>query len=181
MKEGSQDKLRFKHQPLCFAPVCSGSDLVLILGSFPGKMSLEKDQYYAHPRNGFWPIMGRLFSFDHHIPYPERIDKLQENRIAIWDVLHSCSREGSLDSSIARNSMVINDFETLFKENPLIHSVLFNGSRAETEFRTNVLKSIRVKAQNLSLYRLPSTSPAMAMLSIDQKIKAWSIVKDLLK
>ena len=98
-----------------FPPVCTGSDLVLILGSFPGRSSLEKREYYGHRTNGFWPIMGQLLGFDPRISYPERLERLKINRVALWDVLTSCSRSGSLDSSIERDSMVVNDFKDFFE------------------------------------------------------------------
>ncbi|MGI9536074.1 MAG: DNA-deoxyinosine glycosylase, partial [Desulfocapsaceae bacterium] len=157
-----------------FPPVCTGSDLVLILGSFPGRSSLEKKEYYGHRNNGFWPIMGQLLGFDPQISYLERLERLKINRIALWDVLTSCSRDGSLDSSIERNSMTLNNFEDFFENNKFIHTILFNGSMAEAEFSKQVLKNSRIQAKKLAFQRLPSTSPAMAMLNLAQKVEAWS-------
>jgi TDG/mug DNA glycosylase family protein len=164
-----------------FPPVCTGSDLVLILGSFPGRSSLEKREYYGHHTNGFWPIMGQLLGFDPRISYPERLERLKINRVALWDVLTSCSRNGSLDSSIERDSMVVNDFEDFFEKNKFIHTILFNGSLAEAEFNRKVLKNTPLQARKMAMYRLPSTSPAMAMLNLAQKTDAWSILVDLLQ
>ncbi len=164
-----------------FPPVCTGSDLVLILGSFPGRSSLQKKEYYGHRTNGFWPIMGRLLGFDPRISYPERVEQLKLNRVALWDVLISCSRSGSLDSSIERGSMVVNDFEGFFEKNRFIHTILFNGSLAETEFNRKVLKNRPPQSRNMSMYRLPSTSPAMAMLNLAQKTEAWSVLVNLLQ
>ena len=163
-----------------FPPVSTGADLVLILGSFPGRSSLEKREYYGHKYNGFWPIMGKLLGFDPQIGYQERVKHLSNNRIALWDVLTTCSRDGSLDSSIERDTMVINDFEDFFEKDRDIHTVLFNGSMAEAEFRRQVLKKTKIRNKELKLHRLPSTSPAMATLSLEQKIQAWSILMELL-
>ena len=102
----------------CFPPVARSDALVLVLGSMPGERSLEASQYYAHARNAFWPIMDALFGVDATAPYTERLDGLVRNRVALWDVLGTCDREGSLDSRI-RNP-VANDFNTFFAEHPSI-------------------------------------------------------------
>ena len=145
-----------------FPPICSGLDRVLVLGSFPGKASLQKQEYYGHPYNGFWRIMGELLQFDPQLSYQARVRILNRNRVALWDVLTSCSREGSLDASIQRDSVVINDFENFFEKNHLIHTILFNGALAEAEFKKHVLKLDGIKKRKFGLHRLPSTSPAMA-------------------
>ena len=124
--------------------------------------------------------MGKLLGFDPQIGYQERVKHLSSNRIALWDVLTTCSRDGSLDSSIERDTMVINDFEDFFEKDRDIHTVLFNGSMAEAEFRRQVLKKTKIRNKEMKLHRLPSTSPAMATLSLEQKIQAWSILMELL-
>jgi hypoxanthine-DNA glycosylase len=159
-----------------FPPVCTGADLVLVLGSFPGRASLQKNQYYAHPYNGFWPIMGELLGFDHTREYGERVGFLNRNRVALWDVLTSCSREGSLDSSIRKDSMIINEFDDFFENNRSIHTIFFNGAVAEAEFRKRVLTTKPLDKRKFVLHRLPSTSPALATLSLSQKIQAWSVL-----
>jgi hypoxanthine-DNA glycosylase len=166
---------------LGFPPVCTGRDLVLVLGSFPGKASLQKQQYYGHPHNGFWQIMAELLGFDPQLSYPGRVTALHRNRVALWDVLTSCSRKGSLDSSILKHSMVLNDFENFFEKNKFIHTILFNGALAETEFRNKVLELDGIRKRTFELHRLPSTSPAMAMLSLSEKIRAWSILLEKLE
>ena len=168
-------------QAMGFPPVSTGADLVVILGSFPGQSSLDKNEYYGHRNNGFWPIMGKLLGFDPQIGYRQRLEWLKQNRIALWDVLTSCSRDGSLDASIQRDSMVLNDFEDFFEKNRSIHTVIFNGSMAEAEFRKQVLRKTRIQLRNLALYRLPSTSPAMAMLNLAQKVEAWSVLIEVLE
>jgi TDG/mug DNA glycosylase family protein len=162
--------------PVCFPPLASSSSTVLILGSFPGRLSLEKRQYYAHPRNSFWPIMGRLFGFDPLLPYSQRAELLRRNNIALWDVLSSCSRSGSLDASIEKKSIRINDFETFFVAHPHIDSIFFNGVLAETQFVKNVLSKPEIKPRSFVLFRLPSTSPAMAMLNFEEKFEVWKII-----
>lgn len=164
-----------------FPPVCSGMDRVLVLGSFPGKASLQKQEYYGHPHNGFWRIMGELLGFDPQLSYKERVGVLNRNRIALWDVLTSCSRKGSLDTSILKDTMVLNDFENFFEKNKLIHTILFNGALAEAEFRKQAAKLDTIKKGTLEFLRLPSTSPAMAMMNLSEKIAAWSILLERLK
>ena len=153
----------------------------MILGSFPGRISLEKNEYYGHPRNSFWPIMARLFGFDPLVEYSEKIAYLRAHRIALWDVLSSCSREGSLDSSIKKGSKTVNDFNSFFKNNRLIHTIFFNGTMAESEFKKEIMTNQEILDRKMALHRLPSTSPAMAMLNFEQKLQAWTTVADSLK
>lgn len=167
--------------PTGFAPVCTDAAAVLILGSFPGRMSLGKQQYYGHPRNGFWPIMSRLLDFDNDLAYQLKLQQLQKNRIGLWDVLARCRRPGSLDSSIVAGSLVINDFKRFFADHPDLRMVAFNGARAETEFRKRVLGNLSLDTGKLVLARLPSTSPAMATLSFEQKVQAWSVITRVLR
>jgi len=165
-----------------FPAVAPESAAVLILGSFPGVASLEKKRYYAHPRNGFWAIMAQLLDFDPDSPYRERLEILKENRIALWDVLYRCRRSGSLDSSIEPDSVAVNDFASFFREQRKLKAILFNGARAETEFKKRVVLPERLAAaQNgICCIRLPSTSPAMASLSMKQKAERWRILQDYL-
>jgi TDG/mug DNA glycosylase family protein len=180
MMRGKNYKSEGFDRATCFPPLSSESSQVLILGSFPGKLSLEKRQYYAHQRNSFWPVMGRLLDFDPLLSYQRRIDILKENKIALWDVLASCVRPGSLDSSIELRSMVINDFIEYFTDSPMVKALFFNGRKAEIEFTRQVLIHRDVQSRNLVLQCLPSTSPAMAMLSFNQKVEAWSVIKKFL-
>lgn len=97
-----------------FAPVENSDASVLILGSMPGVASLRAGEYYAHPRNNFWRMLGTLISFEPDSPYAQRIEALKSSGIALWDVLHSCTREGSLDANIDRASQTPNDFQMFF-------------------------------------------------------------------
>ena len=155
-----------------FPPVVSAGCRVLILGSMPGAASLEAEQYYAHPRNALWPIMGRLFGAGPTLPYDERLRILIAAGIALWDVLQECTRPGSLDASI--RDEVANDFPAFFEAYPSISAVYFNGAKAETCFRRSVLPSLGENPR--PLHRLPSTSPAHAGLRFEDKVAAWSVV-----
>lgn len=159
-----------------FAPVAHPSADILILGSIPGTASLAANQYYAHPRNAFWPIMGSLLNFAPDAPYAERLNALRQAGIALWDVLHSCRRQGSLDTAIARDSMEVNDFDGFFAVHRQIRLVCFNGGTAERSYRQHVLRHGRQAA--LRYVRLPSTSPAHASLSLSQKMEIWRAAFD---
>lgn len=144
----------------------------------PGAASLAAGQYYAHPRNAFWPIMGALFGAGPELPYADRLQRLNAAGVALWDVIAACERTGSLDSAIAADSVEANDFARLFRACPHIEQVFFNGSAAETAFRRHVQGRIALPA--LRLTRLPSTSPAHAARGFEAKLAAWQAVKDAL-
>lgn len=154
-----------------FPPVAAPDAELLVLGSMPGAASLAAGQYYAHPHNAFWPILSELLGFDRDAPYESRLAALRAARIALWDVLHSCEREGSLDARIRRDSQVANDFAAFFRDHPRIRRVAFNGVAAEQCFRRHVLAT--GIGEHLSLERLPSTSPANASWSRERKLAAW--------
>ncbi len=158
----------------CFAPIEDANATVLILGSMPGKASLRAGQYYAHPRNLFWPILGELVGADLALSYQERTRGLQSAGIALWDVLESCVRATSLDSDIENNSLVPNDFTSFFSSHPKIARVYFNGAKAEECYRKHVLPTV---AKEPIIYeRLPSTSPTNASMSYAQKLVAWETI-----
>ncbi|MEO0557767.1 MAG: DNA-deoxyinosine glycosylase [Bacteroidota bacterium] len=136
----------------------------------PGVASLNAHQYYAHPRNAFWPIMADIYGFDVKLPYESRIDKLVMSGVAVWDVLSECIRPGSLDSDIKTGSRVANDFATFFNKHPKISKIGFNGLEAHKSFNKYVLPDIN--SDEMSLIQLPSTSPAHT-LRLDEKIRIW--------
>ena len=159
-----------------FPPIASDDAEILILGSIPSVKSLEESQYYGHPRNAFWYIMGKLLGFAPSLDYEKRKAFLIKHKIALLDVLKGCEREGSLDSAIKNDSMEINDFDTFFKSHPNIRRVFFNGIKAETEFRKRVLPELKEKHLDIEFKRLPSTSPAMASLTKSAKLAEWKVV-----
>lgn len=114
----------------CFAPIENPAATVLILGSMPGKASLAAGEYYAHPRNAFWAIMGELIGARPDLPYQDRLKILRSSGIALWDVLGSCVRKSSLDSHIEIDSAVPNDFKSFFLRHPNITRVFFIGTKA---------------------------------------------------
>jgi len=152
-----------------FPPIVDPGASVLILGSMPGKMSLAARQYYAHPQNSFWRIMRELVDLDPEASYQERLDGLRSVGIALWDVLRSCQRKGSLDSAI-RNAKP-NDFAAFFRKHPGIQLVCFNGAKAERCYVQLVLP--RLAGQSPPWALLPSSSPAHAGLSFRHKVARW--------
>ena len=140
---------------------------ILIVGSMPGMASLQKQQYYAHPRNAFWPVMQQIFNWP-DLDYDQRCKALVSEKIAVWDVLRSCRRRGSLDSDIETGSMLINDFSAFFHRHPGIKAVLFNGGKAAQLFKRYVSVPACVE-----LKPLPSTSPAYAAMSFESKLEKW--------
>ena len=181
-----------------FPPVETARARVLILGSMPGRKSLEQNQYYAHPQNLFWRLMGDLLGAGAGLPganqpgagaglpganqpgagaglsYAARVRLLKANHIALWDVLESCTREGSLDSAIDDASIVPNDFASFYRSHPRIRRVFFNGAKAEASYRKYVLPVLAGSGHGpLAYLRLPSTSPAHAAMPYAQKRERW--------
>jgi TDG/mug DNA glycosylase family protein len=162
-----------------FPPITSSGMRVLVLGSMPGEKSLQMQQYYAHPQNAFWKIMGDLFGAGREQKYPQRIEILKESGIGVWDVLASCQRlNSSLDSAITH--MQVNDFSTLFSQHPSLTHVFFNGGKAEEAYRRYVLRSLPETYGYLRYTRLPSTSPAHAGMNYQRKLEAWRQILDQL-
>ncbi len=159
-----------------FDPVIGVNPKVLILGSMPGVASLEAYQYYAHPRNAFWPIMAELFAQQWADDYQQRIRQLQQLPLVLWDVLKSCQREGSLDSAIVQQQLQANDIASLLSRYASIKALFFNGATAEKYFRQYVLHGLKDSAA-YSLIRLPSTSPAHASKDFQQKLSEWRVIK----
>jgi hypoxanthine-DNA glycosylase len=160
-----------------FPPISRADARILILGSMPSRESLARQQYYAHPRNGFWPILTQLLDIE-AATYPERTDRVMRKGVAIWDVLKTCSRNGSLDSAIDEESQVTNDFQAFFAHHPHIRAVFFNGAKAESVYRKQVLPGLSGAPTKPVLHRLPSTSPAHAGMTLEQKTAAWRVLLD---
>lgn len=161
-----------------FPPIAKPNARILILGSMPGQKSLDENQYYAHPRNSFWPIMYQLLGIDKKLTYPKRKQLLLDNNIALWDVLKSCHREGSLDADIEPASIEPNDFIKFFSKHNKIKTVFFNGNKAEQLFKKHISKQI--EQADINYYRLPSTSPAHAAMSFEQKLLKWGVIKNII-
>ena len=157
-----------------FPPIEAPAAKILILGSMPGKESLQAAQYYAHPRNVFWDIMGDLIGASRKLSYELRIEMVKSAGIALWDVLASCKRHSSMDADIEAASINSNDFESFLLTHPHIAYIFFNGASAEKYFRLH-MQSWR-EPRSLHYQRLPSTSPAYASLSYQQKLNAWEAV-----
>ena len=147
-----------------FGPIYAPDARVLIVGSMPSVKSLADAQYYAHPRNAFWPIMFDIFGEMPHKVYEKKQALIRAHGLALWDAAAMCEREGSLDS--AMRGVVFNDFAGLYAQCPGIHTVLCNGDTAHSLF----LKS--GAAGERRVVRLPSTSPAYTM-PYDKKLAAW--------
>ena len=147
-----------------FEPVFSPEARVLIVGSMPSVKSLADSQYYAHPRNAFWPMMFEVFDTEPTSDYEAKKELIRRNGLALWDVAGVCEREGSLDSNM--RDIQFNDFASLFDACPHIHTVLCNGGTAHSLF----LKS--GYAGEKRVLRMPSTSPAYTM-AYSKKLEAW--------
>ena len=162
----------------CFAPIARRDAHTLILGSLPGRKSLEMQQYYAHPHNAFWRIIGAIFGADGVLPYSRRVKLLTSHGIALWDVLAAAERPGSLDSSIVHASALANDFEEFFRAHPRVRRVFFNGRKAEALYRRFVLPGLPSEFANMKYECLPSTSPAHAGMPFAKKLDSWRRIKE---
>ena len=156
-----------------FAPLSNPQARVLVLGSMPGLASLRLQQYYGHPQNTFWKIVGEVLGFDPALAYELRTAALVERRVALWDVLASCVREGSLDADIDDATVVTNDFAAFFETHPQIVRVCFNGAKAESVYKKQVLPQPGTQ-RVIDYVRLPSTSPAHAGMTLAAKLSAWA-------
>ena len=149
-------------------PVLDANTRVLVLGSFPGVASLRAQQYYGHPHNHFWKILGALWHLPQPtLPYPERVAALLDHSLGVWDVYGACEREGSLDANI-RNGEV-NDFAWVRRACPKLQAVAHNGGESFRHAR-------HTEQLGVPVYKLPSTSPANASWSFDRKLAAWTEV-----
>lgn len=149
------------------APVFDAQARLLVLGSFPGVASLQAAQYYAHPRNAFWPLMGQLLAQAELAsrPYAERLDVLRQHHVALWDAVAACRREGSLDTAI--EAAEPSDLAGLVARLPSLRAIACNGALAHKQ------TLLALGEPGLPVLRLPSTSPAHAGLSLADKIAAW--------
>lgn len=154
------------------APVIGARPRVLLLGSMPGAASLSEQRYYAHPRNLFWPFMQQLFAIPATLEYQQRCQLLTEHGIALWDVIAQCERPGSLDSAIKKSSVICNAIPHLLETEPAIQRICFNGAKAAEEFKRHLLPLLKHRT-DLRYVQLPSSSPAHASQSKEQKLLVW--------
>ncbi len=147
------------------APVIARHTRLVLLGSFPGAASLAARQYYAHPRNQFWPLLSALLAEDLvRLPYAQRLQRLRVHGLGLWDVIAECRREGSLDSAIREARY--NDLASLRRRAPQLMAVAHNGGESA--------RAMRITADlGLAVYRLPSSSPAHARWNFERKLAAW--------
>jgi TDG/mug DNA glycosylase family protein len=162
-----------------FPPIAGTDARVLVLGSLPSRKSLETNQYYGHPQNAFWRIMGELFGAGREQPYEERIAILVTNRVAVWDVLKASVRPGSMDADIDLGAAVPNDFAAFLNQHPALELVCFNGKTAEKMFERLVAPVIENRSNRLQYMAMPSTSPAFASMSFEQKLDQWRVVRNV--
>ena len=148
-----------------FSPIIDATSKILILGSIPGVKSLEKQQYYAHPQNKFWTIIFELFDEKFTEDYTERINIVKKYHIAVWDVIDSCERKGSLDSEIKNEEA--NQIEELLETYPNINAIFCNGGKSYKN-----LQKILGKNYKTPVFLLPSTSP-LHTVSFEKKLEDW--------
>ena len=156
---------RKPEDPYGLRPVTGPSPRVLILGSFPSVLSLERQEYYGNPKNRFWAVMEEIFFVPASLPYPDRITLLADRGVALWDVVRSCERPGSADSRI--KNPVPNDLAGFFSEHPTIRIVALNGSTAGRLYHR------LAEVPGLASVTLPSTSPAFAAMPFAEKVRRW--------
>jgi hypoxanthine-DNA glycosylase len=148
-----------------FPPIIDNNSKILILGSIPGAKSLEKQQYYAHPQNKFWKIIFELFNEKFTEDYAEKIDVLKQHYIALWDVIDSCERKGSLDSEIKNEEA--NQIEELLEKYPNIQVLFCNGGKSYKNLQKVLGKNFRIPIE-----LMPSTSP-LHTVSFERKLEQW--------
>ena len=150
------------------APVLDANTRVLVLGSFPGVASLRAQQYYGHPQNHFWRILGALWAQPLlAMDYAQRVAALHDHGLGVWDVYGACEREGSLDANIQHAEL--NDFEAVLRACPRLEAIAHNGGESYRHAR-------HTERLGVPVYKLPSTSPANASWSFDRKLSAWAEV-----
>jgi TDG/mug DNA glycosylase family protein len=157
-----------------FAPIARPDARVLVLGTLPGKFSLERGEYFAQPRNVFWRIMGEIVGASPELPYQDRVVRLLENGIALWDVCAAAHRPGSLDSAI--KSYKPNDFRIFLEAHKQVRLICFNGAKASEIYCRDVLPNLPPDFEKIRREVLPSTSPAFAAMPFAQKLSQWQVV-----
>lgn len=160
-----------------FEPLAGNGARVLVLGSLPSRQSLQNGQYYGNPRNVFWRMMGDLIAAGPELTYQQRSKKLAEHGIALWDVLRSSVRPGSLDANINVTTAVANNFVAFYERQSELRLICFNGRKAASLYQRMVVRDTGNKLTGLKFETLPSTSPAFAAMDYAAKLQRWSIIK----
>ncbi len=153
-------------------PIAGENPRVLILGSFPSVMSLEKKEYYGNPRNRFWHLLEALLGIKAQLPYHVRTVQLKSRGIALWDVTKECEREGSDD--IAIKNEVVNDIPGFLRDHPTVSVIVLNGGGAGRLFHRLLPDGI----PGIMIFTLPSTSPANARMGLPHLVDAWGVLKE---
>lgn len=156
---------KFEHIMHTFQPIYNAQSKILILGSFPSVKSRENQFYYGHPQNRFWKVLAYMLEADVPQTMEEKKKLLLDNKIAIWDVIESCTIQGSSDTSI--RAVVVNDFSVILEKSK-IEKIYVNGTKAYELYHKYAEKKTGIKA-----VKLPSTSPANAAWSLEKLCKAW--------
>ncbi|MDH5353475.1 MAG: DNA-deoxyinosine glycosylase [Gammaproteobacteria bacterium] len=162
-----------------FEPLIGTNPGVLILGSMPSVISLQFAQYYGNPRNAFWPIMAELFDIEIGCEYSQRVDQLGRMPVILWDTIKACHREGSLDSDIQKHQLEANDIPSLLNRFSKINLLAFNGATSEKYFNQLVKPNLS-SCRAIDFIRLPSTSPANAGMTFEEKLSDWRRLLDYL-
>jgi hypoxanthine-DNA glycosylase len=157
---------RLVHQ---LAPVYNEESKILILGTFPSVKSREGEFFYHHPQNRFWKVISAVCKEKLPETIEEKKQLLIRNRIALWDVVHSCEVSGSADSSI--RNVIANDITPILQRAD-IQRIYANGATAFNLYKRYIYRNI-----GREIILLPSTSPANASYSLDRLIEIWSIIK----
>jgi len=157
-------------------PIVAAAPKLLILGSMPSVASLQKQQYYGHPRNAFWPMLAQLNNFSLHEDYALNVAEAMQRGIAVWDVIGECIRPGSLDSAIVKGSERINPIPQFLNAHPGIQRIGLNGGMAATLFKRHCMTYI--PEEQCRIYTLPSTSPANAAINFAEKCRRWQPLFD---
>lgn len=155
-----------------FKPSINNNSYILILGSMPGVKSLQEQQYYAHPQNRFWKVMGHICQTQNlpELNYSEKLEILLNNNIALWDTIKSCKRDGSLDSNIL--NITPNNIKGLLKKYPNIKTICLNGAKSYTTFK----KYFPDLLDKYDCYKMPSTSPANAKCNLNKLVEEWELI-----
>ena len=158
-----------------FSPIESNNSSILLLGTMLGKPSLQAQQCYEHPRSAFWKINGEILGVATVCSYEAKTSAIVTARVALWDVLKSCTWGHSLDSDIDNDSIIFNDFASFFNNHSHIHRMCFNGAKAENLYMRHIQPSVR-NSSNIKYICLPSTGPANAATCHDEKLRAWKAI-----